>query len=855
MRSLRKDSLLLDILFLGLVFVTFHLVSLRYGASILQQEMEYRQTIIDSLDDVVDSFILAETGKIRFLTPFLTTIDQLPVNVEALVNDLKSVRAIYNVDRSMRVNRILFLEHPNQSYLENVNLTPQQIVRDMELALQTQETVITKLHSSVATGLYSFSFLFPHAEGILIAEVDLENLLNIVRETGLLKTYKDSTVLLINPGNSQVHYSSDPSAFPYMQFSPSAPDLITVGRHTYYYTRQHMKVLDLVLVVLTPRQALESFVGMMRQYLNLLLACLCILTLLRWYFTRQSFWKPLALFLEKIRQGHPARRPQRYQEWHELELAYDDAQQRIAAIAHTLQSTRDFLRLVIDAVPASVLVLDRSGRIVHWNRVARRVARIETEALPDGQVLTLFPFLGTLKNDFDSILAGGKPFSARGLPVQSDAATTYFDLIYSPLASGPFTGGVLIILDVTREMRKDLQLQQAQKMDMIGNLAGGLAHDLNNLLGGISGAAEMMGLLMQDPVLDTQQFQTYQGLITQSVARAADMVKQLLTLSRKQEVDLSPANLNDLIANVARLAERTLMKSVTLDIHYADADAMVMADAARMEQVFLNLILNAAHAMTTMRPPGAEQGGAVGIRLAKITPGEQFRAKHPDCTDQPHWLVAVSDSGVGMSHATLQKIFEPFFSTRRGGTGLGLAMVYNIIQYHGGILDVYSEEGHGSTFNVYLPAREGPATGNPPPSPDPRAIRQGTGTILVADDDEVMRATAVDFLTRCGYSVLAAADGRECVELFQQKAASIDVVLLDMVMPVLSGHDAYLKLQILDPDVKVLLCSGFKQDQRVEEILKHGAVGFVQKPYALHELSTAIHRAMALPRHPKGASS
>lgn len=856
MRSLRKDSLLLDLIFLALVFAAFRMVSIRYGSRILRQEMEYRQNIINSLDDVVDSFILAETGKIGFLTPFLADAGSAKTDMGALLGQIKSVRAIYNVNREMRVDRILYLDHPNPHYLDNVNLTPRQIIPDMAYALQSQKTVITKLHSSVATGKYSFSFLFPHAEGILIAEADLENILEVVRATGVLETYKSSTVLLINPQNGQVHYSSDPAAYPYMQFSPATPEVATVGRDSYYYSMQHMKVLDLLLVVLTPRQALESFVGMMQRYLNLLLACLCLLTALRWYFIRQSVWKPLALFLKNIRQGESSgRHASRYQEWDRLGRAYDEARLRINAMTETLQSTRDFLRLIIDALPASVLVLDRRGRIVHWNLAARRVARVDTESPPAEHVMALFPFLAEIKDDFHAVLETQKPFSARGLPVQADAVTTYCDLVFSPLTSGSFAGGVLIILDVTRDLRKDLQLQQTQKMDMIGNLAGGLAHDLNNLLGGISGSAEMMGLLVHDPVLDVAEFDRYQALIGQSIARAAEMVRQLLTLSRKQEMDLRPADLNGILANVARLAERTLMKSVTLDLRPPEGDALVMADAARLEQVFLNLFINAAHAMTTMRSGDAEPGGAITVRLAQVNLGASLRAKHPDCAEGPHWLVAVSDSGVGMSPAVLQKIFEPFFTTRAKGTGLGLAMVYNIVQYHSGFIDVYSEEGRGSTFNVYLPALAASAHPPAPPPPAGPAVVRGQGLVLVADDDEVMRSTAADFLSVCGYGVLTAADGRECVETYQRRMAEIDAVLLDMVMPVLSGHDAYLQLLALNPNVKVLLCSGFKQDQRVVDILSLGAVGFVQKPYSLSDLSAAIHKAVAAAKQAKEKST
>lgn len=848
MRQLYRDSILLDLSFVICVFAIFAVAYLSYNSTLYEQERENRAGIIHSIEKVIDTFIVSETEKIRFFIPLLDDANPGSKQIETLLGEVKSVRSVYNVNMDFVVNRIVYSEHPNKEYLENINLTPSQIAHDMEKALSTKQTVITALHSSIATGKYSFSFLFPHHKGILIAEVDLENILNVLSKTGILTTYRNSVVLITRPVNGQVLYSSDEQLFPFMHFSPPAGELVKIDNEQYYYTTQDLSSIGLSLVILTTRSAFETFSGMMRRYLYLILLSLCVLTFIRWYWTKRAVLKPLAAFVHHVSDGGPGSGAPAhlYREWNILESAYDKTRKSLELTSANLKASSDFLSRVINAVPASILVVDEHTKIRLWNQTACELAGMSPGALPvNSDAGSLYMALKPLVSEIQNALQFQKPGLWRGLSVITDNTTFYYDVILSPLELENKLGGVIIIMDVTEQMRKDLQLQQAQKMDMIGNLAGGFAHDFNNILGGISAAVEMMGVVLQNPSLDQNKLMKYQIMIHESVMRAAEMVQQLLTLSRKRELTLRPCDLRSVLRNVEKIAERTLLKSVTIHCELPDESARINADIARLEQVFLNLLINASHAMTIMRKDSDNCGGIIGIKLRRVMSGALYHLNSAEKANaSAYWKVSVSDSGVGIKKENLGRIFDPFFTTKAEGTGLGLSMVYNIINHHQGFIDVHSEENAGSTFNVYIPE-----CACDPESEDAtlrhETIEPGEGGILIADDDTVMRSVAASFLQECGYNVWTASDGEECVKMYRVHGAQIDLVLLDMVMPKLSGYESYLQLKQLQPAVKVILCSGFKQDQRVVDTLKNGASGFLQKPYSLSDLSREIHKLLA----------
>ena len=332
-------------------------------------------------------------------------------------------------------------------------------------------------------------------------------------------------------------------------------------------------------------------------------------------------------------------------------------------------------------------------------------------------------------------------------------------------------------------------------------------------------------------------------IIEQSADRAADMVRQLLTLSRKHELHFASIDLNNSVKNVLKIGKNSFDKSVEFSVAYSDKPVLVNADPTQMEQVILNLCVNASHAMTIMRKKDEHKGGTISISFDVIESDKYFSMSHPGAKQVDYHLLNVSDTGIGMDQETIANIFNPFFSTKdKGvGSGLGLSMVYNIIKQHSGFIDVYSEEGKGSYFNIYLPVLK---TQNQIIQEVEEDIEYGSGLVLVIDDEDVIRKIAGEILEQLGYDVVIAEDGIRGIEIYKERKNEIDLVLLDMAMPKLSGKETYIELKKNNPSVRVLMTSGFKFDERVQDALDLGVNGFVQKPYSIKTISREIKKIL-----------
>ncbi|MCP4220731.1 MAG: response regulator [bacterium] len=402
------------------------------------------------------------------------------------------------------------------------------------------------------------------------------------------------------------------------------------------------------------------------------------------------------------------------------------------------------------------------------------------------------------------------------------------------------------ILDTTEAKRsrqelaeKEKQLVQAQKMEIVGNLAGGLAHDFNNVLGGITGTVSLIELVLsKKEKLDEPTLRAHIDTIKESSSRATDMVKQLLSLSRKQELSLAPVDLNRSLMRVMKICINTFDKSVELNPETYTKKAMVLADPTRVEQAILNLCVNSAHAMTVMREDDGIYGGKLGVSIEKQTVGPQFCAANPGAVPGDYYCLTVSDTGVGMKPDIIGKIFEPFYTTKKinEGTGLGLAMVYNIIKQHTGVIVVTSEPGRGTEFKVFLPVRDDVSCVDGKGS-EKVILPRGSGLILVVDDEMVLRQSAKAILEECGYRVMVAEDGLKALEIFKEKCKEIDAVLLDLSMPKMSGPDAYIKMKEICPKLKVVMTSGKKKEHWVDNALDVGVDDVIQKPYAMEKLA------------------
>lgn len=404
-----------------------------------------------------------------------------------------------------------------------------------------------------------------------------------------------------------------------------------------------------------------------------------------------------------------------------------------------------------------------------------------------------------------------------------------------------------ILHDITGQRKLEEQLRQSQKMEVVGTLSGGLAHDFNNVLGGIMGTASVLRLQIdRGKELSKEKLCAKLDVVLDLCNRAADIVAQLMVISRKQEASLAPIDLRPVIKEVVTICCNTFDKSIELSVTLPDEQIMINADSGQIQQVLLNLCVNAGHAMTIMRKEGDSRGGELYITAERRFTDRHFCAYHPSAVEgSEYWVLSVRDTGIGMDAKTVSRIFDPFFTTKEKGkgTGLGLAMVYTIVQQHKGFIDVYSEPGAGTSFNVYLPALDADAAIDTVGSVDD--IPMGQGLLLVVDDEPFIRQAAKAILEECGYEVLVAENGEAAVTMYREQSSAIKAVVMDMIMPKKSGMEAFVDIRQIRPDVKVLFASGFMQDERIVALEKMGVRDFIKKPYSMKMLAAAVARILA----------
>lgn len=391
------------------------------------------------------------------------------------------------------------------------------------------------------------------------------------------------------------------------------------------------------------------------------------------------------------------------------------------------------------------------------------------------------------------------------------------------------------MIDITDKKHLETQLLQAQKMEAIGTLAGGIAHDFNNLLMVVAGYASLM---LSDFDSSHPHYSKLKQ-IEQQVRSGSELTAQLLGFARRGKYNVKPLDVNEIMRSSAGMFGRT-KKEITIREKYDPDLCTVEADRGQIEQVLLNLYVNAWHAMPAGGDIYLETNNVIldesYIKPYKVQPGRYAR-------------ISVTDTGVGMDETIRRRVFEPFFTTKEmgRGSGLGLASAYGIIKNHGGIINVYSEKGHGTTFTIYLPASEKEVVREKEMSVK---MVKGTETILFVDDEEMIRNVGRELLEELGYKVFIARDGEEAVNIYKANKDGIDLVILDMIMPGTGGGETYDRLKEIDSGIKVLLSSGYSINGEASKILERGCSGFIQKPFNMGGLSCKVREVLDL-RHPK----
>jgi signal transduction histidine kinase len=400
-------------------------------------------------------------------------------------------------------------------------------------------------------------------------------------------------------------------------------------------------------------------------------------------------------------------------------------------------------------------------------------------------------------------------------------------------ASGAVVSAIEIYNDISEKLKLEEQLRQAQKMEAVGQLAGGVAHDFNNILTAIIGYSHLASVKLRDD--DPCRSDIEQ--ILASTQRAATLIQSLLAFSRRQPMTMRSIELNDVITKFEKFLRRLLRADIELRTVCSAGKLAVMADSGQIEQALMNLVTNARDAMP--------QGGRVTIEVRAAALDDAFIEAHGYGAPGNYALVIVTDTGVGMDEKTRSKIFEPFFTTKEQGkgTGLGLSMVYGIVKKHDGFINVYSEPGTGTTFKIYLPIQRTSA-GPPEEQKDAAGMTGGSETILVAEDDEILRNLNSTVLRSVGYTVIEAMDGDDAVRKFAGNKERISLALLDGIMPKKSGREAYEEISTINPGVKVVFLSGYAEGFVNEQEIREKGLTLLLKPVSPRELVNKVREVL-----------
>jgi PAS domain S-box-containing protein len=494
-------------------------------------------------------------------------------------------------------------------------------------------------------------------------------------------------------------------------------------------------------------------------------------------------------------------------------------------------------RMFLERLPDPVVVYDMEGRAIYVNPAFEKTfGWSRDEILSRRMDYVPRQWLDRTRDRLEAMLAGRSVQAFETQRLTKDGRLLDVHLNTAPAfdASGTRIGNIVILRDMTQTKRMEAQLRQSQKMEAIGTLAGGIAHDFNNLLQAISGGLQLIALRGEDDPYKREQLDH----IERAAERAAELIRRLMTFSRKVEPELSPVDLNQEIRAAVTILERTIPKMITIDLHLAEDLAWINGDANQLAQILLNLGGNAGDAMP--------EGGRLTITTAStiVTPGEG--GLPVDLGPGRYVELSVCDTGQGMDRETAKNIFDPFFTTKEvgRGTGLGLAIVYGIVENHGGRVWCDTSPGQGTTFRIWLPAVEDENLTAEPDRAPAVELAGGRETILVVDDEPAVLEIARQILQKAGYRVLTGASGEEALAVYGDRSVDVDLVVLDLGMPGMGGHQALRRLLDLDPAAKVIISSGYGSPDLRPKALAAGATGFIAKPYRLTDLLRQVREAL-----------
>lgn len=483
---------------------------------------------------------------------------------------------------------------------------------------------------------------------------------------------------------------------------------------------------------------------------------------------------------------------------------------------------------IINSMPSLLISLDADLKVTQWNKSAETISGVASSNAKGNAIESVLPQFPIDKNEIHrainlkEVVHFTLHVAIEGQDIEQVEVTIF------PLVCTGEDGAVIRIDNVTEQHRMRTELTHTRKLDAIGQLAGGVAHDFNNMLAGIIGGAELLSLYYKEDA----KAKEYVDMIIQSGKRAGELTHKLLAFARKGKIESTPIDVAKAIQDAVSILNHTLDKRISIHMNIDAEHTYIIGDLTLIQNALINLGVNAGHAMP--------EGGDIEINLTEIRLDEAYCQESPfEITEGQYLDMEVRDSGKGIPKDNLNRIFEPFFTTKEAGegSGLGLAAVYGAVQEHGGAITVYSKVGAGTSFHLYLPVADKEQQIF---IEKEDAIVYGQGTVLVIDDEQVISVTARSILEALGYKVVLAHNGKEGIEKYKEHAEDIDVVIIDMIMPEMNGKECFFAIKAINDKVKVLLASGLSIKPDLEELTTNGLNGFIQKPYTTVQLSKAL---------------